>query len=598
MFRRAKLFHLHPTPMLTMNTMKRILTLAGLAALALTGSAQTNPPVAAAPLAPPPAQTNAVAPSTEVKPLSGVLLFREAGATNAPSTNSVPTGEIVPLIVIDDVPLLDAVKNLTRQASLNFQFDPRVNTMSNQPNITIRFENVTAEDALAAVLDNNGLTIQRDPMRNIARITLKEAKTEEPVFMRVFQPNYCNASNMVDLLKPMISPRSRVMADPRTGQLIAVATTLEHELISNLLTKLDSPVRQILIETRFVETAKNPTSLKGVDWSGTLAAQHVSFGNGNTLASTLTTTPGAAVTTAGSSTPGGRILPGITTQNSHDSTTTSETSLPANPASSPGLSLDTARGFFPATAFLNADGAKAVLSFLNTDNDTEILSTPRTIALDGTPATMSVVRNYPIFEQEQGAISGGQQQASTAKPKYDEKVGDTLLSEVGVKLKVTPRIVGGTNVFLDLNPELSAQEGVFRLTLNDKVNEAPYFVRRSLRTSASVPSGHTLVLGGLVQDELSKSYTKVPVLGDLPGLGALFKSSSKKRTKTNLLIFVTPTIVQDEHYRATQTDFFNNQFKDKPEMEDWEKKNFNRAKPDDWTKPKTTAAAAKTDETK
>ena len=573
-----------------MNTMKKILTLAGLAAFALAVCAQTNPPAAAPPPDAPPAQTNAVPPPEEVKPISGVKPFPEPGATNAPATNSVATGEIVPLIVIDDVPLLDAVKNLARQASLNFQFDPRVNTMSNQPNVTIRFESVTAEDALTAVLDNYGLIIQRDPQRNIARITLKDAKAEEPIFVRVFQPNYCNASNMVDLLKPMISPRSRIMADRRTGQLIAVATTQEHDLIAGLLIKLDSPVRQILIETRFVETSKNPTSIKGVDWSGTLSAQHVTFGNGNTLANTTTTTPGLPVTVPGVTTPGGRTLLPTTTQAANDSSTVSQTALSGNPTASPGLSLDTARGLFPATAFLNADGAKAVLSFLNTDNDTEILSTPRTIALDGTPATMSVVRNYPIFEQEQGSVSGGVQQASTARPKYDEKVGDTLLSEVGVKLKVTPRIVGGTNVFLDLNPELSAQEGVFSLTLNDKVNQAPYFVRRSLRTSASVPSGYTLVLGGLVQDELAKAYTKVPVLGDLPGLGSLFKSSSKKRTKTNLLIFVTPTIVQDTHYQPTQTDFFNNRFKDKPEMEDWEKKSFNRARPDDWTKPNTTAA--------
>ena len=578
-----------------MNALKKLLTLAGLLALfVLVAHSQTNPapaePKPAAPVggavtppdvAPPAAGTNAA-------PVVPPNLALEPKPTD--DTNAVP-GEVVPLIVIDDVPLLDAVKNLARQASLNFQFDPRVSSSTNSPNVTIRFENVTAEDALTAVLENYGLALQRDPQRKISRITIKDAKAEEPVFMRIFQPNYCNASNLVDLLKPMISPRSRVMADARTGQLIAVATMVEHDTISNLLTRLDTPVRQILIEARFIETAKNPSSIKGVDWTGTLSAQNVTFGNGNTAASTLTTTPGLPVTTLGGITPGGRTLPSTTTQPSFTSSTDSRTTVPGSATATPGLSMDTMRGFFPATAFLNADGAKAVLSFINTDSDSQTLATPRTIAQDGTPATMSVVHNYPIFEQQQGALTGGSQQAPTLMPVYDKKVGDTYLSEVGAKLIVTPRIMGGTNVFLDLRPELSALDPVlFSMKLDDKINQAPSFVRRRLQTFASVPSGNTLVIGGLVMDETAKAYTKVPILGDVPVLGAVFRSDSKKRSKSSLLIFVTPTIVGEKDYQPTQTEFLKTRIKENPEVEDWEKKSFNRAQPKDWTKPKTTAA--------
>src|SRR4029434_9024625 len=106
-------------------------------------------------------------------------------AAGAPATQpdaaavpAAPRGdEIVPLIVIDDVPLTDAVRNLARQSSLNFQFDPRISS-TNQPNVSIRFENVSAQEALTAVLDNYNLKLDRDPKAKIARITIKDPKAE------------------------------------------------------------------------------------------------------------------------------------------------------------------------------------------------------------------------------------------------------------------------------------------------------------------------------------------------------------------------------------------------------------------------------------
>ena len=99
-----------------------------------------------------------------------------------------------------------------------------------------------------------------------------------------------------------------------------------------------------------------------------------------------------------------------------------------------------------------------------------------------------------------------------------------------------------------------------------------------------IPSGHTLVMGGLVSDSRTKQYTKVPILGDLPGVGAVFRHQRKVQNKANLLIFVTPTIVQDEdfHVSGRGPDFLANRMKvaDEAEPSAWDS-----AKPHDWTKP-------------
>src|SRR5438876_709962 len=109
----------------------------------------------AAPAAPAPA-----GPADNATPVAARENAAGAAAANTPA--AIKPDEVVPLIVIDDVPLTDAIRNLARQSNLNFQFDPRV-TSSNQPNVSIRFENVTAPEALNAVLDNYSLQLVKDP---------------------------------------------------------------------------------------------------------------------------------------------------------------------------------------------------------------------------------------------------------------------------------------------------------------------------------------------------------------------------------------------------------------------------------------------------
>jgi type II secretory pathway component GspD/PulD (secretin) len=558
-----------------MKTMKNALMIAGLACLAATGFAQNTPVVAEAkPVAPPDVS------GAGAKPAEGTAGKPTAGAP-------VKTGEVVPLIVIDDVPLLDAIKNLARQSGINFQFDPRVTVMSNQPNVTVRFENVTAEDALGAVLDNYGMVQQHDPKAHISKITIKDPKAEEPLVSRVIQLQYSSPSNLVILLKATLSPRSQLLADARTSQILVMTTEKELANLEALVQKLDTPTAQVLIEAQLWETSKKPSSVKGIDWSGTLGAQRVTFGNGNTTGTieqrnTFTQSGSASVTRPGGAVedPGGRSIP---TESSTKSEATKSSgsgidSILKSVVGGSGIGLNTARGFNPATAFLNADGLSAVVSFLNQDSDTELVATPRAVTLDNQTAYLNVSRAYPVYKITPGSANS---------PAGSE----ITWTNVGVILSVTPRVAGSNNISLQVTPELSDIADVDKQVINGQPYTANIYGIRRVDTKVMIKSGATLVLGGLINDRAFKSYTKVPILGDAPIFGLLFRKDEKKRDKSNLMIFITPTIVEENDLQVNKpSNFLKSQYQ--PEQLDKPVTAWDSGAPYDWTKLGTNAPSS------
>ena len=199
---------------------------------------------------------------------------------------------IIPLIVMDEVPLTDAIKNLARQAGLNYMLDPKINyggvdAQGNpkvQPSISLRWENLTADQALTAVLKTYDLVIQDDPKTHIALITRKDPAAPDPLVTKIVQLKYSDATNMVSSVQTVLfDKRSKVLADVRTSQLIVVGTEKELSAVDELVARLDTQTKEVLIEAKLVELSKNPTTVKGIDWSGTLQAQHVTFGNGSTF---------------------------------------------------------------------------------------------------------------------------------------------------------------------------------------------------------------------------------------------------------------------------------------------------------------------------
>jgi type II secretory pathway component GspD/PulD (secretin) len=137
-----------------------------------------------------------------------------------------------------------------------------------------------------------------------------------------------------------------------------------------------------------------------------------------------------------------------------------------------------------------------------------------------------------------------------------------------------------------LQPEISDTElQLSTKTVNGKVNQADIFTMQRIDTHVMIPSGNTLVMGGLSQDTSNKGFTKVPVLGDIPVLGWAFRSESIQRKKRNIFIFVTPTIIEDEDYQPYRTDFLNTKMPEHPVMLDDPMKS---AKPKKYNKDRKT----------
>jgi general secretion pathway protein D len=212
----------------------------------------------------------------------------------------------------------------------------------------------------------------------------------------------------------------------------------------------------------------------------------------------------------------------------------------------PGFSASTASGLFPATGFLTADGVKAVLSFLNQSSEAQVVSTPRLVTLDNETATISVTTTFPIVNVTAGTANttGG---------------SSITYSNVGTVLEVTPRITANDFIWLKVVPDVSSFAGTQTIISGGQPYQADTFESRHITTQVLIPNAHTLVMGGLVQDNPNSSYTKVPILGDIPILGLAFRSESKSMQKNNLLIFITPTIVQDSDFQTTKTDFLQSQ---------------------------------------
>ncbi len=519
-----------------------------------TAAPATAVPVVVTPAAPVAAETNAPAAAIPAVPAAPATETASTAAT-APGNGEVPAPAPVtasiPLIEFQDVPLTVAIENLARQAGINYLLDPKIGygqpdqngQIKAEPTLSIRWENVTAEQALLALLNNYDLQLVEDPRTKIARISMKDPTAPPPLVTRVVQLKYASTSNMVlSVQSSLTDRRSHVFPDNRTSQLIVVATENEQDAVDELVNELDKPTRQVLIETKLVEITSTPQTAKGINWSGTLAAQNISFGNGvlqpGPLSSSVqtinqgassTSVPSGAGTTSSSST-------------SH-STATTLTTYPSPSTLGGGLSWNTLTGLTPAMGFLNADGVQAVLSFLNSSYDAQIVSTPRVVTLDNQPAEISVTREFPVINVQAtvtGVASGGSQ---------------ISYSNIGTVLQVTPRITANDYIWLKVVPDVSSYFATVSKVVAGVTYQADEFDSRHIETQVMIPNANTLVMGGLVQDNPTATWTQVPLLGDIPALGWAFKSENVTMDKDNLIIFITPTIVRDDDFQPTTSDF-------------------------------------------
>jgi general secretion pathway protein D len=198
----------------------------------------------------------------------------------------------------------------------------------------------------------------------------------------------------------------------------------------------------------------------------------------------------------------------------------------------------------------------AVLKLLQTTESSNILSTPSLLTTDNSEASILVGQQVPfVTGSYSGVNSAGGTNGNTS---FSSPFNTVNREDVGIKLKVTPHINEGDSLVLDIEQEISSVIGNTQNSPN-----GPTTSKREIKTQVLVGDGQTVVLGGLIEDQVNKGDTRVPVLGSIPVLGHLFRSQSASKRKTNLLIFLKPTITRTnevltgataEKYRAIRNE--------------------------------------------
>jgi general secretion pathway protein D len=300
----------------------------------------------------------------------------------------------------------------------------------------------------------------------------------------------------------------KVTADKATNALIIVASANDYETLLGVIKKLDIRRRQVFVEATIMEIDVGKALDVGVEWRG--AAE---VGGGQN---------GAVIGGANYGIQGGMndLLAGIAA---------------GAPLIFPGTGL--VAGGIGGSVTL-PDGTKipaiaAVLRASAANNNLNILSAPHLLTQNNKEAEIIVAENIPFITS-----------TSRDSTNLANVINTVERKDVGITLRITPHIHESEFVSMDIYQEASALKQD-ALSLAQSATVGPTWTKRSAKTTVLVKSGDTMILGGIMQDNFTKNVTKIPLLGDIPFLGALFRYTSENKTKTNLLIMLTPHIIQE-----------------------------------------------------
>ncbi|MFN9746554.1 MAG: type II secretion system secretin GspD [Betaproteobacteria bacterium] len=292
-----------------------------------------------------------------------------------------------------------------------------------------------------------------------------------------------------------------VQADPATNSLIITAPEPLYRQVRALIDQLDTRRAQVYIESMIVEVAPSDSADFGFQWQGLLGKSGDRFGL-------------VAGTNFGAS---GR--PSIIDIN------TSAAQGQVNLGQGLNLGL--------LSVINGVTSLAAVARMLQSQSDTNIISTPNLITLDNEEAKIVVGENVPFITGQFTNTGGG----STTNPFQTIERKD-----VGITLRIKPQIGEGGAVRMQIFQE---QSSVKETTAAGTSNAGPSTTKRSIENTVVVDDGAILVLGGLIEDRFVTTRSKVPLLGDIPLIGALFRSESRERRRTNLMVFLRPVVVRD-----------------------------------------------------
>lgn len=392
-----------------------------------------------------------------------------------------------------------------------------VNIVTNQlvaGSVTLRLRSVPLDEALAIILRSNGLGWeQQGNIIRVAPMTVFEAESKaridayvqsqglEPLQVRLIAVNYAEAGKLGEILGGLLSARGKVKVDDRKNALVVTDVLANLDTAEALVRQLDTQTPQILIEARIVESNDQFKRDLGIQWGGDFLADP-SIGNATGLLfpSTVGIAGGASSgdtpTGGGSSTPNYAInLP-----------------APAGPGSGGAVG-------FTFGSLSGAFNLNLRLSAAESQGSVKIVSAPRITTLDNEEATITSGVSIPV-----SVVSAAGAQ--------------TVFFDASLTLTVTPRVTPDGNIIVEV--KVNKNEPDFE---NTGSRGDPSIIRREATTKLLIRDGDTTVIGGIFQRNTGSSNVRIPFLGALPLIGPLFRNASHTDVRNELLVFLTPRIV-------------------------------------------------------
>ena len=381
--------------------------------------------------------------------------------------------------------------------------------------VTFHLENIPWDLALDVILRARGLDYVRQS--GVIRVSTVEAlKTEfdseverrqkladvQQLVIRIIPVNYGESATLIAQARELLSKRGTVSVDPRTNSLIIKDTEEHVGAVEEMIRKLDTQTPQVLVEARIVEASSNFTKDVGVQWGGNASASSV-YGNETGLAFP------SVVGVAGGADGGTPSKAGVAIQ-----TPNYAVNLPAAVGSGAGGAIGLTLGSLGGAHNLNVR-----LTAAEAEGTVKIVSSPKVMTLDNKTALIRQGISIPISVVSAQGVQ-------------------TRFFNADLQLQATPHITQDGNIRMNIN--ISKNEPDFS---NRAADGNPTITQREAQTELLLGDGETTVIGGIYTRSTSEAIKKVPFLGDLPLIGGLFRSRNEEDKRSELLIFITPRIV-------------------------------------------------------
>ncbi|MDP8217007.1 MAG: tetratricopeptide repeat protein [Candidatus Kaelpia imicola] len=397
----------------------------------------------------------------------------------------------------------DIIRYFAHEYGLNIIADKDV-----EGTVTASLGNVTIKQALGQILDSQNYTMIE--IDNVIRVKAKLS----PV--TTFKLHNVSAADISDNMVSLLGSEGKMVIDEVTNSIMVTDSDDNINIMRNFIEGVDVKGRQVLIETKFVETTLNTSKNLGVEWGTTITVQGAARPHTFPFGST-----------------GDKYAFG--NENAQIGTDEEERSNIAGfPVAGSG---EYTFGTLDFAQF------KAVLKALLTDDDTKIISNPQVATLNNRLATIGVTTEYPLPTYEVDSSTG------------ELTVSGYEYKNIGITLNVTPFIASDDYITMTIEPTVGTVGET--ISVGDTGFKLPIISSKTATTKVTIKNGETIVIGGLISTEKIKSTTKVPLLGSIPLLGKLFSYEGTSDYSSELLIFVTPHILNlegDEELKREKID--------------------------------------------